>query len=356
MGSSRRTAAVVAALVLVGACANGDDEGTDSGTETGTEQAVGPAETQEEAPADAPLVMATTTIWADVTANVACGGLAQVESVMPPGADSHGFEPSLADRGRLQEATLVVANGLDLEEGLVSTLASVKADGVPVFFIADHLDTIDGFHHDHGHDDDHGHGHDDDHGHGHDDDGHGHAHEGEDPHVWFDPVRVDSALDHLAAALVAEAGLDPDEVDDCLTSYRQELMAVDGEIRDIVDQLPADERLLVTNHDSFGYFADRYDFEVIGTVIPSTTTMAETNPAALEALAQAIEGAGVSAVFTEVALSAPDAAALADRVGDVEVIELYTESLGPAGSGAETYLDMLRTNARRIVDGLSAGA
>ncbi|MYI35566.1 MAG: zinc ABC transporter substrate-binding protein, partial [Acidimicrobiaceae bacterium] len=186
---------------------------------------------------------------------------------------------------------------------------------------------------------------------GHEDD-HGHAHGAEDPHVWFDPHRVAEALPTLAQVLTTEVGLDQAAVEACLNSYVAELEAVDAEIAAKVEQLPAGSRKLVTNHEALGYFADRYGFEVIGTVIPSPSSMAQTSPAGLEELAEIIEHEGIEAIFAETQHSVDDIEALAARVGDVDVVTLYTGSLGPAGSGAETYVGFLRTNTDLIVDAL----
>ena len=217
-------------------------------------------------------------------------------------------------------------------------------------------------HDDHGHeDDDHGHEDDDHDDHGHEDDDHddheghddhGHDHGAEDPHVWFDPHRVAEALPVLAQALT-DVGLDPAAVEACLASYRAELEAVDAEIAAKVAQLPAESRKLVTNHDAYEYLAARYGFEVIGTVIPSLSSMAEANPAGLEELAEVIEREGINAIFAETQHSGDDIKALAARVGDVDVVTLYTGSLGPPGSGAETYTGFLRTNTDLIVDSLN---
>ena len=119
---------------------------------------------------------------------------------------------------------------------------------------------------------------------------------------------------------------------------------------DVLAALPADRRVLVTDHEVFGYFADRFDFDVVGTVIPSTTTDAAPSASDLDALAEIIRDAGVPAIFTESGHSDELADALADEVGDVEVVALFAESLGPPGSGAETYVDMMRTNAELIVE------
>ena len=171
--------------------------------------------------------------------------------------------------------------------------------------------------------------------------------------MWFDPHRVSDALPELARALTAAAGLDPAAVDACVAGYQAELAAVDAEISAEVERLPAASRKLVTNHEALGYFADRYGFEVIGTVIPSPASMAQTSPAQLEALAELIEHEGVKALFAETVHSTDDVDALAARVGDVEVVTLYTGSLGPPGSGAENYIGFLRTNTELIVDALA---
>ena len=402
----------------------------DSGSDSGSTSPNGGGEV--------PLVLASTGIWADVVANLVCGGLAEVESIMGSGVDPHGYEPSMADRARMEEATLVVANGLGLEEGLLDTLEAVEAGGTPVFWMGDHVDAIefapgddheddDHGHEDEGHDDDgdeaddhedddHGHedeghddeaddhdhkaddhdhegeahdddgdshddhegeghdedgdshddhdheadDHDDDDGHddaaddhGHEADGHeGHVHSGADPHVWFDPVRVSGTLGELAEHLTDDAGLAPDAVADCLSRYQADLAQLHDELVEILSAVAPADRRLVTDHDALGYFADRYGFEVIGTVIPSVSTMAETNPAALEELAEVIAETGVRAIFAEDHRSDDTIQALASRAGPVEVATLYTGSLGQPGSGADTYAGFMRTNAGIIADAL----
>ena len=317
--------------------------------------------------AEAPSILVTTGIWADVVSNVACGGLAEVETIIPVGGDPHGYEPSLQDRARMESAALVVANGLMLEEGLEDTLEAVEESGTPVFHFAEEMDTIPfasaGSHDTDDHDDE---AHEDDHDdEAHEDDagtqpdaeddphaGHAHAHGSDDPHVWFDPHRVAEALPRLAQALTTDVGLDPTAVEACLTSYQAELEAVDAEVVAKVEQLPAANRKLVTNHEALAYFADRYGFEVIGTIIPTPASMAQASPAQLEALAEIIEHEGIKALFAETVHSTDDVEALAARVGDVAVVTLYTGSLGPPGSGADTYVGFMRTNADLIVDAL----
>ncbi|MCY3968202.1 MAG: metal ABC transporter substrate-binding protein, partial [bacterium] len=183
------------------------------------------------------------------------------------------------------------------------------------------------------------------------DDHHGHDHGSEDPHIWFDPHRLSLALPELSQALAQYAGISQTALDDCTNSYIEELRNVDIEVTEILGQLPAEKRLLVTNHDALGYFADQYDFEVIGTVIPSGSTLAATNPAALQELVELVQDTGVKTIFTETTHSSQDAEALGREAG-AEVATLYTGSLGPSDSGADTYIGFLRTNAQTIANGL----
>ena len=307
------TALALSSIALLVSCGSDDAGGPDSAT-------------------DAPLIVATTSIWADVTANVACDGLARVDEVIPRGADPHSFEPSLRDRESMDGADLVVANGLDLEESLADTIDAVESDGVPVLRVGEGLDPVPVG--DASHDDDH----EDDHG-------------DEDPHVWWDPTRVAAAVPLIADSLV-DVGLDPARVGACADRYVDELARLDDDVQAIVAALPTDERILVTNHDSLGYFADRYGFEVIGTVIPSSSSLAAPSASELDDLAEKIQATGVPAIFADTQNSSADADALAKRLGDVEVVSLLTGTLDEPGTDAGTYVGWLRSNATMIVDAL----
>jgi zinc/manganese transport system substrate-binding protein len=336
------------------------------------------------------LVVATTSILGDVVGNLV-GDDGTVEVIMPPGADPHGFQPSASDAAMLREADLVVANGLQLEENLVSALEAAEEDGVRVFELAEHLDPIefdwDGPGHAHGDEDDgHGHGDEDDghghadeddgHGHADEDDGHGHAdeddehghadeddhghdHGPEDPHVWFDPVRMADGVRLLAAELAeVDDHLDAEEWERRGDAYAEEVLAVHEELVELFATIPDDDRKLVTNHDALGYLANRYGFEVLATVIPGSSTQAEADARQFSQLIQTVEEAEVTAVFAENTDSTTLAEQLASEVGgrsdlEVEVVRLYTDALGEPGSGAETYLDLLRTTGQRITDALS---
>ncbi len=177
-----------------------------------------------------------------------------------------------------------------------------------------------------------------------------HVGDGDDPHLWFDPTLVAEAAPVIGEALVA-AGADQPTTEQCVADLIAEIEALDAELRETLSVVPAGRRLLVSNHDALGRFADRYDFEILGTVLPGSSTLAEASPAELEQLSSEIESAGVPAIFAEALESVDEATTLADRLG-VDVVTLYTDSLGEEGSGAETYADLMRFNATAIADAL----
>jgi zinc/manganese transport system substrate-binding protein len=259
--------------------------------------------------------VATTSIWADIVDKVDCDDEFSVTTLIPVGGDAHSFEPSVRDRANLEDAALVVANGGGLEEHLDDTLDAVAGDGTPVVRLVDHIA------------------------------------DGDDPHVWFDPTLVVDAAAVIADELVA-AGADADATARCLGAFADELEALDAEVAAILDTVPDDRRTLVTNHDSLGRFAERYGFEVLGTVIPGSSTLAEASPGELAHLSDDIESTGVPAIFAEALEAADEATNLADRLG-IEVVTLFTDSLGEDGSGAESYADLMRYNAEAIASALS---
>ena len=283
-------------------------------------------------------MVVTTSILGDVTRQLV-GDEANVDVVMPIGADPHEFAPSARQAEAMQDADLLVVNGAGFEQGMAGIIDGATADGTPTFTVADHvaLRHVDGTEHadEHAGDDD-------------------HDHDGDDPHLWTDPTNVAAAVTPLADALRGLDGVDAAAIEQRATRYVRELQDLDAEVVGILAPIPAARRVLVTNHEAMGYFADRYGFEVVGTVIPSMTTMASASAAGVEALADVIEERRVPAIFGETTQPTQLADALADEVGgDVEVVELYTESLGEPGSGADSYVGMLRTDAELIARALS---
>ena len=177
-----------------------------------------------------------------------------------------------------------------------------------------------------------------------------HGHGLNDPHFWFDPIRVKLVVNDLAARLSV---IDPDGRDiytSNAAAYNAQLDELHAWTEEQVAIVPGDHRYLVTSHESFGYFAEVYGFEVVG-VILSTTTEVEPSPADLVELTHEVEEYGVPAIFGETTVSDRLAESIASESG-AELVRLYSGSLGTEGSGAETYLDMVRTNVQRIVDAL----
>lgn len=283
-------------------------------------------------------VVATTSVWGDVIEEIV-GDEGTVEVLIPAGADAHEYEATPRQVASLQDADLVVANGLGLEEGMGNVLESAISDGANVLELAPQLDPLPfADHGDANEDDDHA--------------GEEHEHGDEDPHVWFDPDRVAAATELIAAELA--------ETDDSVdwlaraTAYSDRLLEADREIEAILDAVPSENRRLVTNHDALGYFADRYGFEVIAVVIPGGSTLGDPSSAEMAALVEEIEHEGVRTIFAETSQPTRLAEAVAAEVGDdVSVVELYTETLGESGSDADTLIGMLLTNARRIAEALT---
>ncbi|MFM9045316.1 MAG: metal ABC transporter substrate-binding protein, partial [Solirubrobacterales bacterium] len=137
--------------------------------------------------------------------------------------------------------------------------------------------------------------------------------------------------------------------------YEAELAALDESILTCIERIPREDRKLVTDHESFGYFANRYGMTVVGAVIPALTTQAEPSAGDLARLEETIRSEGVNAVFPESSLPSETAEAIARDSGASAEYSLFGDSLGPDDSGAGTYIGMMRTNADRIARGLSDG-
>lgn len=265
---------------------------------------------------------------------------ASVTVLMPNGADPHDWEPSAKDIETLNAADLVVANGLDLEAGLVEALNAAEDDGIPVFHATDHVEVVAA--------DDHAHADEGDHVDevpDVDDDDHGHGHDEGDPHFWTDPLAMADIVEPLATAL-SEVGID---VSVRAAELVVELRALDDEVATILDEVRDDRRQLVTGHESLGYFASHYGFELVGAVIPSLTTAADVSAADLADLREAIEDTGVEVIFTETGTPSEVVEALADEVG-LPVEELATHLLPDDGSYRTFMLDL----ASGVVEGITA--
>ncbi len=318
--------------LILSACSSSDTATTQSQPTTSA--------TPESAPGTVSVV-ATTTILGDVANNiVACAG-GTVEVLMPIGADAHDFSASSDQVASMINADLVISNGLDLESGLIDSLENAANDGANVFEIAPLINPIEfgaGMH------DEEGDAHSDEEGDAHD---HGDL----DPHFWFDMNRMADAAQLMGAELTQITG--DLAYTTCADTTTTQIQAAESDVREILESVPVENRILVTDHDALGYLADLYGYEIAGTVIPAGTTLASPSSADLAELVATIDAEGVTAIFANTAEPSALAEAVATETGaDISVIPLYVGSLGAPDSPAATYIDMMRTDAQLIAQGL----
>ncbi len=271
-------------------------------------------------------VVVTTNILGDVVQEIA-GDEVAVTVLMAPNADPHSFEISARQAATVERASLVVSNGLGLEEGIQTIVDAAEDSGVAVLPVAERTDPLAY--------------------------GEGDAAGERDPHFWTDPARVRAAVDLVRDDIIEHVdGVDADAITANAAAYAAEVDELDDWMSAELDSVPQQDRALVTNHHVLGYLADRFDYEVVGAVIPSGTTLASPSASDLDSLATAVREAGVRTVFAD--SSQPDRVArvMAEQAGlEVRVEDLYSESLTAEGE-ASTYVSMMRANTRTIVDGL----
>ena len=351
------TVFIAAISLFASACSS-----SDSSSSTASSSTASSSETSSsgESSAEKFSIVVTTNILGDVVANTV-GDLFDVETIMPPGADPHVFQASAQQVNQMMEADLLVVNGANFEEGLLDVIEAAESDGVMIFEAIDSVEIIesDG-HDDHDDHDDHdeeGHDDHDDHdeeGHDDHDDHEGHDHGGIDPHFFTDPARMADVVEALTAYLVQNfPTIDQDALLASSNAYLGELTGLDAEVEEMLSSIPEESRGLITNHSVFAYFADRYGFTVLGSIIPSSSTLDSASAKDITDLVSVIRDENVSAIFADAASSDTLAQVLAEEAGDIQVVSLFTESLGEAGSMGATYLDMVRTNAELIAEGLS---
>lgn len=329
-------------IVGVGSCASNSDTSIDGDTEL-----------------KKPLIAVTTSILGDVVTNVV-GDEAEVVVLMPAGVDPHNYQPPSKQISKMMSADLIVENGLDLEAGIASSLKAAKADGVAVFTATDHIETLanqqtendsdknDDTHHDVDH---HAEDHDDE---DHHDEDHHHDHGPLDPHFWHDPLRMQKVVVELSAKVALIEGLDADKVAQQANAYGDELVALNELLEEQYGTIAEQDRQLVTGHKVFAYLADRYDFKIVGSIVPSSSTLAETNAADLMRIANSVKQLEVKAIFTDSSQSQKAAQTVVDESGvDLEIVALHSESLTEAGTEASTYLNLMQNNADRIVKALN---
>jgi zinc/manganese transport system substrate-binding protein len=270
-----------------------------------------------------PKVVATTIQMGALTKAVA-GDTVNLTTLVGAGVDPHDFEPSAGDVQDVGDATLVIRQGIGIDTFLDGAITGsgqknvvTVSTGVPLRKGTDET----------GHADD-------------------------DPHVWQDPQNDKIMVANIANALSAAFPVNAATYQRNAVAYERKLDEVDRQIAALIDALPSANRKMVTNHDAFGYFMARYGLQFVGAVIPGLSTSAEPSAKEIAALEDTIRREGVKAIFAESSLDPKVAAQIAKDTGARIVDDLYGDSLGASGSGADTVDGMLLANARKIVDAL----
>jgi ABC-type Zn uptake system ZnuABC Zn-binding protein ZnuA len=275
-------------------------------------------------------VVATTTQLGDFARQVG-GSRVVVHQILQPNTDPHDYEPRPGDVQATTAAKLVFANG----DGLDHWMGKVVSDsgtgartvdvgaGLPVKLPGESS---------------------------------GPEASRYDPHWWHDPVNARAAVERIRQALDRADPAAAADFDRNARAYEARLDTLDRGIRVCFVAVPPAQRKLVTDHDAFGYFAQRYGIHVIGAVIPSQTTQAQTSAGAVAKLTDQIRREGVRAVFPESSLSPKVAQAIARDTGATSGLTLYGDTLGPRGSAGATYLTMEQANADAMVRGFTGGA
>jgi zinc/manganese transport system substrate-binding protein len=265
-------------------------------------------------PSGLPSVVVTYPVLGAVVTDLV-GDRATVTVLMGNGVDPHDWSPSAKDIERVEKADLVVANGLGLESGLEKALAEAEKRGVAVFRATDHVTVRQR--------------------------ATGEAGSGQgaapDPHFWVDPLAMRDVVLALEPALAA-VGID---VADRAPALAARLTDLDAATRATLSGIPEARRLLVTGHDSMGYFADRYGFRLVGAVVPGLTSQGEVAAGGLADLRAAIEAAGVTVIFTEIGTPSSVVEAIGKETG-ASVVQLPSHTL-PADGSYASFIGQIAT-------------
>jgi ABC-type Zn uptake system ZnuABC Zn-binding protein ZnuA len=286
-------------------------------------------------------VVATFSILGDLVQNVG-GDKIELYTLVGPGSDTHTFEPSPSDSVALVEAKLIFENGLGLETWLdkLYIASGSQAKRVAVTEGLEPIAMAEGGHEEHTEEAEHA-------------EGEGHVHGEFDPHVWQDVANVIHEVERIRDALVEADPAGAKTYQANAEVYLGQLKELDAWVVGEVEKLPKDRRKLVTSHDTFGYFARRYGFDVVGSGLGSTTEAGDPSAAQLVSLVEEIKGAGVPVVFVENVSNPRLMEQIAAEAGVTLGPALYTDALTELGGDGDTYIKMMRHNVTAMVTALS---
>ncbi len=262
-------------------------------------------------------VLAAETWLADIAQNVA-GQRLHVDELLPPGVDPHEYQPAPQDAIKIAQANVLIVNGMGYEAWLTKSLQDTGGHQTVVTATQGMAPTGDP----------------------------------PDPHMWMDPLNVLRYVVNIRDALSQADPAGKDIYAANAESYIAKLRELDASIKSAVAQVPPEKRLLVTNHDALGYFAQAYGFQIVGAVIPSVTNEASPSAQQLAALIDTIKRTKAPAVFLDVSENRNLADQIASSTGAKVVTSLYVETLSAPSGPAATYLEMMRHDAQVIVEAL----
>jgi ABC-type Zn uptake system ZnuABC Zn-binding protein ZnuA len=281
-------------------------------------------------------VIAVESFLADIAQNVA-GNRIKVDTLMPLGMDPHAFEPVPQDVAKIADSQIIIINGGGIEDWLQKVIKNAGGEH-QVLEASAGLKSRD-------------------------------AREGEsvengtgasgqpanaagDPHFWLDPISVIHYVENIRDGLAVADPAGKDIYTKNAETYIARLKALDASLQEQAKSIPPEKRLIVTNHESFGYFADRYGFKIIGTIIPSVSTGASPSAQQLARLVDHIKATGASAIFLETGTNPQIADQISKETGVKVVTDLYTHSITPPDGKAPTYIVMMKYNMTSIVENL----
>ena len=262
-----------------------------------------------------PKVLAVESFLADITKNVS-GSRLEIDTLVPLGLDPHSFEPSPGDIAKIAESDILITNGAGLEEWLKDSITGAN-EKIIIVECSKGLEGLKG-----------------------------------DPHFWLDPNLAKVYVQNIRDALIESDPQGKDLYNINAEKYTARLIELDKWIVEAVKKIPEGKRLLVTNHESFGYYADRYGFKVIGTIIPGSSSASSPSAKEISELIEKIKATGAKAIFLETG-SDPKIANQVARETNIKIVtELYTHSITELDGPAPTYIDMIEFNTNEIVESL----
>jgi ABC-type Zn uptake system ZnuABC Zn-binding protein ZnuA len=266
-------------------------------------------------------ILTSTTFLADIARNIA-GDRLTIESLLPVGADPHSYQPTPQDTAKIADSKLLIINGAEYEHFLETLLENAGGERTVIEASAGISPRTDA----------------------------GSEH-GVDPHMWLDPNNVITYVDNIRKGLTE---YDPEGAaiyQSNADAYITELKNLDAWITEQVSQIPPERRLLVTNHEALGYFAERYGFTIAGTIIESFSSGASPSAGQMAGLIDQIKSSGAPAIFLDTSDNESLAKQIADETGVRVVTDLHLESLTD-GAPAGTYIDMMKYNVTQLVEAL----